>query len=272
MDMRFTVGEIAKMNGITKQMLIFYDREGVFCPKYVDPSNGYRYYTADQLEVLDSILILRETGMSLREIKAHFNSRNGLQTLETLKEQLSAVKEKISWWNTIQERLQFKIDSLESYYSGQPIGFVIECQNEYLSVAPVGGAQGLLDLDIALKELLQTATKGGYPHFYQIGGMVSLKNLLQGNFFIYEYGFLPLYHLCASGNIQIKPAGMYACVHHHGPYKEIGMTYKAMLEEIERRGYRPCSGSYEFCVLDSLTSNDPNEYITEVHIRVEKVE
>ena len=35
MEIRFTVGELARLSGITKQMLIFYHREGVFCPKYV---------------------------------------------------------------------------------------------------------------------------------------------------------------------------------------------------------------------------------------------
>ena len=43
MEIRFTVGELAKLGGLSKQTLIFYDREGVFRPSYVDPANGYRY-------------------------------------------------------------------------------------------------------------------------------------------------------------------------------------------------------------------------------------
>ncbi len=61
----FTVGEMAKLSNISKQTLIFYDRKGVFSPNYVDPDNGYRYYSADQLELLDNILILKEMGLSL---------------------------------------------------------------------------------------------------------------------------------------------------------------------------------------------------------------
>ena len=57
MNTRFTVGEMAKLNNISKQTLIFYDNEGIFKPKIIDPINGYRYYTADQLEVLDLSLI-----------------------------------------------------------------------------------------------------------------------------------------------------------------------------------------------------------------------
>ena len=45
-----------------KQTLIFYDKAGVFCPREKDPHNGYRYYTEDQLELLDHILMLQGYG------------------------------------------------------------------------------------------------------------------------------------------------------------------------------------------------------------------
>lgn len=70
MKPRFTTGELARLNGITKQTLIFYDRAGVFSPNEKDPHNGYRYYGADQLEMLDHILILKDMGLSLQEIRA----------------------------------------------------------------------------------------------------------------------------------------------------------------------------------------------------------
>ena len=70
MKPRFSTGELARLNGITKQTLIFYDRAGVFSPNEKDPHNGYRYYGADQLEMLDHILILKDMGLSLQEIRA----------------------------------------------------------------------------------------------------------------------------------------------------------------------------------------------------------
>ncbi len=270
MEVKFTVGEMAKLHGITKQMLIFYDREGVFCPKYVDLNNGYRYYTSDQLDVLDSILILRDTGMSLKEIKMHIQSRSGVNALDTLNEQLLAVREKINSLNSVQERLQRKIDSINAYYSGPPSNFIMKCSEDYISTVPVKGAKGLLDLDIALKALLQIATRDKHPHFYQIGGMVSLESMKQGDFFKYEFGFLPLYRFFAADNVLVKPAGLYAHKHHRGPYVELDKTYRSLLDEISVQGYRPVSSSYEFYVLDSLTSQTPDEYITEVQIRIEK--
>ena len=70
MKPRFTTGELARLHGISKQTLIFYDKAGVFCPREIDPHNGYRYYAADQLEMLDHILMLKDMGMSLQEIRS----------------------------------------------------------------------------------------------------------------------------------------------------------------------------------------------------------
>lgn len=37
MHTRFTVGEVAKLTGLSKQTLIYYDREGVFVPRLSTP-------------------------------------------------------------------------------------------------------------------------------------------------------------------------------------------------------------------------------------------
>ena len=67
MDELFSIGELSHYQNISKQTLIFYDKTGLFKPAYVDPQNGYRYYSAAQLDELDTILILKKSGLSQRE-------------------------------------------------------------------------------------------------------------------------------------------------------------------------------------------------------------
>ena len=57
MEDYFSIGELSSYQNISKQTLIFYDKIGLFRPAYVDPGNGYRYYSASQLDELDTILI-----------------------------------------------------------------------------------------------------------------------------------------------------------------------------------------------------------------------
>ena len=71
MENMFQAGELARLQKISKQTLIYYDKIGLFRTKYVDPENGYRYYSADQLDYLDTILIMKKSGFTLEEIKKH---------------------------------------------------------------------------------------------------------------------------------------------------------------------------------------------------------
>ena len=71
MDHLFSIGELSKYQKISKQTLIFYDKIGLFRPAYADPNNGYRYYSASQIDYLDTILLMKKIGFSLNEIKDH---------------------------------------------------------------------------------------------------------------------------------------------------------------------------------------------------------
>jgi DNA-binding transcriptional MerR regulator len=49
--------------------LRLYDKMGLFKPAHVDPDSGYRHYTADQLPLLHTILVLKSVGFHLVEIR-----------------------------------------------------------------------------------------------------------------------------------------------------------------------------------------------------------
>ena len=66
-----TVGEMGRMFGLNVQTLHYYDKIGLFRPAYVDPNNGYRYYSTNQIDYLDTILVMKKMGFSLQEIKEH---------------------------------------------------------------------------------------------------------------------------------------------------------------------------------------------------------
>ena len=47
---KFSVGEMAEFYHISRQTILYYDKEDLFKPKIIDEYNVYRYYTPDQLE------------------------------------------------------------------------------------------------------------------------------------------------------------------------------------------------------------------------------
>ena len=76
-----TTGEFAKLTGVTKHTLFYYDKIGLFSPE-IKKENGYRLYSFEQLEVFDVIQILRELDMPLEEIREYMDHRSPGRLLE----------------------------------------------------------------------------------------------------------------------------------------------------------------------------------------------
>ena len=270
MDIKFTIGEVAKLHNLSKQTLIFYDKIGLFKPKIVNDYNKYRYYTSEQLEILDSILILKEIGIPLRDIKDFLQDRNIDSTLDLMKKQREQLRIQEEQLKLIIKRLGKKIETLEHLRDLENSVYFEEVEEEYLAIETVDKPCGLLETNISIKNLLNKATNNSYNYNYQIGVMISVENLQSGNYTLADYTFLPLNNKSESKDVILKTKGIYAIAHHKGKYEDVGRTYKSLLDEISLRGYEPIGHSYEYCVSDSLTSITPDDYITEIAIKVIK--
>lgn len=64
-----TIGEIAAFYHVSVKAIRVYEKKGIIVPAKINPSTGYRYYTADQVHTLNALLELKSLGFSLSEIK-----------------------------------------------------------------------------------------------------------------------------------------------------------------------------------------------------------
>lgn len=269
MDNRFTAGELASLSGLSKQAILFYDKKGILKPEYIDPHNHYRYYTADQLELLDSILMLKEMGLSLEEIRAFLAHRSDRQAVATMKTQKQKIRRKIRSLQLVEKRLSRKIQMLEQFYEDDhSIRILTLPQPEPIAIEPVCNPGTLLSQDIALKKLLSRAREAHYPYYYQQGVMLPLSQLRAGNYLHAEFVFLPLEHAHKGANCAVRDQGLYASYFYVGPYLQIGDAYRTLLGYLDQNGFLPGTYAYEYCILDSLTSPDSQEYVTRILIPV----
>jgi DNA-binding transcriptional MerR regulator len=65
-----SIGDFAGLGRVSVRMLRHYDTIGLLRPAHVDPHSGYRWYTADQLSVLNRILALKDLGFTLHQVQA----------------------------------------------------------------------------------------------------------------------------------------------------------------------------------------------------------
>ncbi len=63
------IGEFAQAAGLPISVLRHYDQKGLLIPDYIDSFTGYRYYSAGQLERVHKITLLKQAGLSLKEIR-----------------------------------------------------------------------------------------------------------------------------------------------------------------------------------------------------------
>ena len=66
----FRIGEFSKMGRVSIKALRHYDELGLLRPALVDRQTGYRYYTIEQLPLLNRILAYRSLGFSLEQSRA----------------------------------------------------------------------------------------------------------------------------------------------------------------------------------------------------------
>ena len=92
-------GEFAKLCGVNKRTLHYYDEQGIFSPDHVD-ANGYRCYAVRQLYPFIMIRLLRQMGLDLAEIQDYMSHRSPAR-LETLLEEQEA------WLDGELRRLQY---------------------------------------------------------------------------------------------------------------------------------------------------------------------
>ena len=84
---RLTIGEIARLTGVTTKTVRHYHELGLL-PEPERSEAGYRLYSADDLLRLRRIRRLRSFGLSLRQIKVVLGDPDGGSTLRKVLEVL----------------------------------------------------------------------------------------------------------------------------------------------------------------------------------------
>jgi DNA-binding transcriptional MerR regulator len=65
----FRIGDFSRIARVSARLLRFYDEIGLLSPAHADPQTGYRFYTVAQLEMLNRILVLKDLGFNLDQVR-----------------------------------------------------------------------------------------------------------------------------------------------------------------------------------------------------------
>lgn len=210
----YTIGETARLFGVSTQTLRFYDRKGILSPIYTDPETGYRYYSYMQFHIIDRIKYLQGFGLALEEICAIIKEGTVDGLLPHLRRQKEALAAEV-------RELEGKITDLEwyiRYFShledgiGENSFYTVWQEERHILEVPCCEGDALSDMEIRL-----AAAKGepGYkelPFWRQYGYKLHFDKMLCGSFRPYSYFiFLRGKPDFAAAGLQALPAGEYLC-------------------------------------------------------------
>lgn len=217
----YSIGEVAKILGISVQSLRYYSNIGLLKPAYTNPETGYRYYAYIQLSLIDRIRYLENIGLSLKEIKDAFSAGSGKALIPYLEKQL---REKLEE----QKKTQDTIDILKWYinffgypdhqrFQGVPYKRMIG-ERYMLAVSSLPEEQNLRNSNEVSKASLTLQSLRGDPKFRdasflrQNGNLISFPSLLEGKWEALKY-FVYLKNDPGVDDPHVLriPAGEYLC-------------------------------------------------------------
>lgn len=123
--MTYTIKQVSQKLDLTAYTLRYYEREGLL-PFVGRDNNGNRVFNDHDIEWLMLILCLRDTGMSVAEIKSYVSlCLEGDSTIEIRKQIMLRhkrdVEQRIALMNGYLAKINKKLDYYENFVVGQDI-------------------------------------------------------------------------------------------------------------------------------------------------------
>ena len=192
---RFTIGQMAEVNHVTKKTLMIYHKLGLLVPEDVDPQTGYRYYSLNQCSTLDMIQQLKQIGLSLAQIREIMDRRDVGYMQELIREQIARMRREITELELSLSTARGLVDMCDTYLSKPALE---EISLEYVprrrvlryDVEPYVVQKqwvenpGLSNWEKRLRSIKQQLIADGYPLvlFHNVGCVVSRESLPSRNF------------------------------------------------------------------------------------------
>lgn len=253
-----SISEMAKLRHVTTETLRHYDRIGLLRPVYVDPANGYRYYSITQYEELGTIRELRQLGMSLAEIQNFLDNRTLSTSLEQLRQLQSRLQREIAEKQKVEKIIAEKIDFMESLVDLPETAAIT--QEEYPVRYMLCGEEILKDicaLDMQITRLegilneispILASNRVGAMSEQNIGEIHDMFPFTPFIFCEQRYQQHPKF--------RQMPAGHYLTTCYHGRFGEDASIFQTVSRYMKAHGLRQDGPFYQNYEIDiTITSN-----------------
>jgi len=264
----FKIGEFSKLCKTTIKTLRYYDEIGIFKPSYVE-SNGYRFYTVDDLEKIALIRQLRALGVGVEEIRNVLDGKDLAAVLsqrsKDIQKEIAKKQDDLLQIDYIVNKLK-KGDIMQKY---QAVKKEIPSFNVYYRHGVIASMADILDF---ASQTIDEAKKNNPTLNYKNYCYITYEAPeYQENDVELEY-VQAVESIGNEGeNVKFKtaPAITAVCVEHKGAYANLADAYAYALGFVKENGYKIVGKIREVYINGCWDRDDENDYLTEIQIPVE---
>lgn len=228
----FSIGEIARVCGVSIDSLRFYESKALIKPSHIDPESGYRYYSRGDLLVIRAILGLKDVGLSLSEISDYLHGEKHTD------EKIAQLRERRELLGQAIENLQIR-----STEAGALTVSEIQLPERLCLCRRIearDGADALLSIGEFYDELIRRGIpiSRSWPEFCEYPDY----GLLQGEFPVTDFtvtACLPIDKNHANEEAVTYPPGAAVALNYKGNYYGLRDAYKALNKYMKAHGYIP---------------------------------
>ena len=269
---KLKIGEFSQMMQVTVKTLRHYEQKGLLLPDEVDELTGYRYYSIEQMQKLQSIRDLQSLGFSLDEIKELYDDDSHTPSVrqmdEKIKEtelqlnQLIARRNRLLEWKNSRKQItkmeKFNIQSLPE--------IIVASHREVIPNYEALGPMCYEKIGPEMQRLGCKCPKPGYCFTVGHNGEYTPTNIdIEYCEQVEEMGI-------DSAIIKFKklPAIPKAlCMKHIGPYEKFYESFIETFKYMEQNGYKIAGKPRTSYVDGPWNQDDPGKWVSVIQIPIE---
>lgn len=267
----FRIGQLADLFGVSVQTLRYYDRIGLFCPKGRNESNGYRFYSAEQVFELMDLLTFKEMGLRLEDIRKNLKRSDLDGSLDLLSEKLIDLDREMIHLKQLKKRVETKIKRVRKARK------LSSESNIELVHFPERRARSFFQMKLEAREeigIVKARQKSSFVPEKVLEGevvfSVGLDRVLDPDTLHEVIVLLLLDQHSEIAADTVFPSGTYATIVHRGNFESPGEidAYRKLGDFLFSRGLPQVGPTLEFNLVGGELTLRPEEFLTEIQVYV----
>ena len=269
---KLKIGEFSQMMQVTVKTLRHYEQKGLLLPDEVDEWTGYRYYSIEQMQKLQSIRDLQSLGFSLDEIKDLYDDDSHTPSVrqmdEKIKEtelqlnQLIARRNRLLEWKNSRKQItkmeKFNIQSLPE--------IIVASHREVIPNYEALGPMCYEKIGPEMQRLGCKCPKPGYCFTVGHNGEYTPTDI--------DIEYCEQVEEMGTDSAIIKFKKLPAipkvlCMKHIGPYEKFYESFIETFKYMEQNGYKIAGQPRTSYVDGPWNQDDPEKWVSVIQIPIE---